>query len=460
MIPVVTLIVIGIQIYDSIKSSQIQINLVLHTHETINSLKDVLISTINAETDQRGFVITGNDTYLEPYNSSLADLNAELTNLRTLVSDNVDQESKLNQSLIPLLEKRLTLLNSGIEARQKIGFSAASRIILTGQGKMVMDQIRKTISTMITEEEDLLKSRSEASSSEQQHLLTSTLISILVSSVVTVITLLVTYSKVQFNFEQINNLLESKVEKRTEELAFANAQLETANRELKFHDELQKEFINIAAHELRTPTQAILGYADMLEISPDRNRSYEEAISRNASRLYTLSSDILDVSRIESKTFKLVKSHFDLNLAIENIIKELMTRHDWEKIGKKVKLVFSSEESLILFGDEKRIGQVILNLVDNALKFTEIGTITIEAKKNNQSDYAVVTVTDTGTGIDKEILPRLFLKFASKSKSGTGLGLFMSKAIVEAHGGSIQGYNNVGSQGSTFRFTIPLKDRS
>lgn len=100
------------------------------------------------------------------------------------------------------------------------------------------------------------------------------------------------------------------------------------------------------------------------------------------------------------------------------------------------------------------------NLVDNALKFTEIGTITIEAKKNNQSDYAVVTVTDTGTGIDKEILPRLFLKFASKCKSGTGLGLFMSKAIVEAHGGSIQGYNNVGSQGSTFRFTIPLKDRS
>lgn len=219
---------------------------------------------------------------------------------------------------------------------------------------------------------------------------------------------------------------------------------------MKNQDELQKEFINVAAHELRTPTQAILGYADMLEQSPSRNRQYELAISRNASRLYTLSDDILDVARIESQTFIIERSDFDLNQAIEKVITEIMARHDWQEIREKIKLVFTPNESIVLFGDEGRIGQVIFNVVDNALKFTEKGTITISVEKNNRNNSVIITVTDTGIGIDKEILPRLFSKFASKSKSGTGLGLFIAKAIVEAHGGSIQGYNTIGSKGSTF----------
>jgi two-component system sensor histidine kinase VicK len=231
-------------------------------------------------------------------------------------------------------------------------------------------------------------------------------------------------------------------------------ELEMKTIELEKLNTIQNEFINIAAHELRTPTQAILGYSDMLEQSPERNQNYEKVIARNAQRLGILASDILDVSRIESQTLKLNKLNFDLNEEAENVIKDVMERRDWEKNTDSVKFIFEPKESIILFGDKQRIYQVILNLVNNALKFTENGTITIAIEK--QKNNAVITVTDTGMGIDKVIQPRIFSKFATKSNSGTGLGLFISKAIVEANGGHIQASNNLDGKGATFWFKLPL----
>jgi two-component system, OmpR family, sensor histidine kinase VicK len=231
-------------------------------------------------------------------------------------------------------------------------------------------------------------------------------------------------------------------------------ELEMKTIELEKLNTMQNEFINIAAHELRTPTQAILGYSDMLEQSPERNQMYEKTIARNAQRLGLLASDILDVARIESQTLKLNKSNFDLNQEAENVIKDVMERREWDKNGNSVNFIFEPKESIILFGDKQRIYQVLFNLVNNALKFTENGTITIAIEK--QKNNAVITVTDTGMGIDREIQPRIFSKFATKSNSGTGLGLFISKAIVEAHGGHIQASNNLDEKGATFWFKLPL----
>jgi two-component system, OmpR family, sensor histidine kinase VicK len=231
-------------------------------------------------------------------------------------------------------------------------------------------------------------------------------------------------------------------------------ELEMKTIELEKLNTMQNEFINIAAHELRTPTQAILGYSDMLEQSSERNQSYEKTIARNAQRLHILATDILDVARIESRTLKLNKSSFGLNQEAENVIKDVMERREWEKNSNSVKFIFEPKESIILFGDKQRIYQVLFNLVNNALKFTENGTITIAIEK--QKNNAVITVTDTGLGIDKTIQPRIFSKFVTKSNSGTGLGLFISKAIVEAHGGHIQASNNLDGKGATFLFNLPL----
>lgn len=166
-------------------------------------------------------------------------------------------------------------------------------------------------------------------------------------------------------------------------------------------------------------------------------------------------SDILDIARIESQTLKLNKSNFDLNQEIENVIKEVIERPGWTEISRNIRFVFEPKNSTIIYGDRERINQVIQNLVNNAVKFTGAGSITIGVEKNIQSKEIIVTVTDTGIGIDKEILPRIFMKFATKSKSGTGLGLFISKAIIQAHGGNIDAHNNVDCVGATFRFTIP-----
>ena len=215
--------------------------------------------------------------------------------------------------------------------------------------------------------------------------------------------------------------------------------------ELKSNEKMQKEFINIAAHELRTPTQAILGYAELSQMQ-DSNVKRDEALSKivkNAERLQRLTEDILDVTRIESETVKLNKSKFDLSDMAASVLDDY---RNGIKNGKNLKLVLlNADKPAFVVADRGRISQVLSNLVSNALKFTKSGTISVsaeEVKNDDKKKEFIVSVKDTGTGIDSDILPRLFTKFVSKSDTGTGLGLFISKSIVEAHGGRIWAENN------------------
>jgi two-component system sensor histidine kinase VicK len=253
-----------------------------------------------------------------------------------------------------------------------------------------------------------------------------------------------------------------------EQLEELNKRLTEANEQLKVHNKIQKDFVNIAAHELRTPIQPILGLSEILRskiVSDGRSRVGDEqkildAIIRNAKRLQRLTEDILDVTRIESYSLKLKKERFNLNDLISNAVQDY--RNEIEKNDRDIKLLESpSNQDIILEADRSRITQVISNLVGNAIKFTTEGTISIstQRKDNNQ---VIVSIKDTGSGIDHEILPRLFTKFSAKSFEGTGLGLFISKNIVEAHGGKIWAENNndaYGEKGATFYFLLPLIDQ-
>jgi len=238
-------------------------------------------------------------------------------------------------------------------------------------------------------------------------------------------------------------------------------ELQRANEQLKVHDKMQKEFINIAAHELRTPTQAILGYSELLEsemtandVGSNGKAEMVDALRRNALRLQRLTSDILDVTRIESNTLKLNKERVDLNEKIKNVAKDM--KHEIPP-GKDVEIVAEpSEKEIFVMADRTRIYEVMANLVKNAVKFTDHGKIIISAEKNEKDNEAIVRVKDSGTGIDRDMIPRLFTKFATKSDQGTGLGLFISKNVVEAHGGQIWGMNNKDGSGATFSFSLPL----
>lgn len=256
-----------------------------------------------------------------------------------------------------------------------------------------------------------------------------------------------------------NNRLKKIVEEKTKNLKIAVNSLEKANEELKQHDNMQKEFINVAAHELRTPIQTIIGYCEMISIAPKNTNKYLESIRRNAERLSSLTDDILDITRIESNKLKIEKSEFDLKEKINNVIKDLDIK-DKNDRKQNIEFISSFNEQIIVFADKIRIYQVISNLLKNALKFTPNGKITVilEKAERNDKKFIVVRIKDDGKGIDPQVLPILFKKFVTKSETGTGLGLYISKNIIEAHGGSIRGYNNLDGKGATFEFTLPLDE--
>lgn len=266
-----------------------------------------------------------------------------------------------------------------------------------------------------------------------------------------------------------NKRLEGAVESRTvqlkktnESLTESNSLLASANKQLEIHDNMQKEFINVAAHELRTPIMPILGEAELIENDISENEfasvSKEQisSIIRNAKRLDRLAADILDVTNIEGKSLKLNKSAFDINEILSELVTEYSRQieNDQSK-GKRLKIQYDPIHVRI-FADRYRITQVISNIINNAIKFTEQGSITIEGTMN--SDELRIKITDTGKGIDKEIVNRLFDKFVSRSEQGTGLGLFISKNIMKSHGGTITGFNNENGTGATFVFTLPLNN--
>ena len=243
---------------------------------------------------------------------------------------------------------------------------------------------------------------------------------------------------------------------------------------LKEADQMKNQFIDVAAHELRTPVQPIIGLSEVLRstINDTKQRELLDVIVRNAKRLQRLTEDILDVTKIESHSLNLKKERFDLTELISNTIQDATGQSEKVNNGK-LKLVFynhdNDKQSNIIYADKPRITQVLLNLLNNAIKFTEEGTISVKirsSRQNNKDDNIIVSVQDTGDGIDPEIMPRLFTKFATKSEKGTGLGLFICKSIVEAHGGRMWAENNADTtlekrtRGATFYFSLPLVNES
>jgi signal transduction histidine kinase len=178
-------------------------------------------------------------------------------------------------------------------------------------------------------------------------------------------------------------------------------------------------------------------------------------IARNARRLQRLSEDILDIARIESSSLTLHKSLFNLKDVLMLLVEDC--RKQIQMDGREVKIIHKQLDDLEVYADKERIMQVLGNLLSNALKFTKQGTITVHSEQSNDKSQLIVKVTDTGLGIDPALLLRLFTKFATKSDKGTGLGLYISKSIVETHGGKIWAENNHDGKGSTLTFTLPVQ---
>ena len=266
--------------------------------------------------------------------------------------------------------------------------------------------------------------------------------------------------------------------------------LEELNEELRLRDIAQREFINTAAHELRTPIQPILGLSEIvLKSNKDQDlNEYLVIIARNAERLHRLTNNILDVTKIEGKILRLDKELVNLDMLISSLVTEYQTALERKRIGKVGKYDKDSNNEddynkharglfchilynlpsesgpLIIEVDKDRIIQVLSNLLNNALNSSHqrmirdnIAVLPIEVsmKRDNTSEEILIMVNDKGMGIDKSIIEKMFTKFVTTSDGGTGLGLYVSKSLIEAHGGRIWAYNNTDEQGATFCFTLP-----
>ena len=288
------------------------------------------------------------------------------------------------------------------------------------------------------------------------------------------------------NIHYTNNHLNDLVDERTQKLEKAivelknkeealnksNKNLLLVNDKLSLQGKSQMEFINITAHELRTPIVPIITLTELLyniikkenetqKKNPskenEKKQEFLKVIRRNCYRLYRITEDILDVTKIESQNLKLNKEMIQLSEVIGNVVNDYNEIKNEKRYGNdQVRIVYDPSKDIILVNADKgRLNQVFFNLLDNALKFTKEGNIIIAAK-NQKDDEVIVSIKDSGTGIDPEILPRLFTKFATtKSEQGTGLGLYICKNIIEAHGGRMWAEDNP-EGGSTFYFTMPM----
>jgi signal transduction histidine kinase len=281
--------------------------------------------------------------------------------------------------------------------------------------------------------------------------------------------------------------------------------LEEVNEELNCKDQLKDEFINIAAHELRAPIQPIIGLSEVIRSRRSKSsrssnigapkggndEEFLDAIVRNAKRLQSLSENILDITKIESRTLKLNKEKFNINEKIRNVINDIKSKKEEDVI--QISFDNPKVDPIVVEADSIRIYQVISNLLTNAVKSTKksigssgsgknngsddgdvSGTITVftdikynntygkndntssSISNHNDEDEVIISIKDRGTGIDPDIQDKLFSKFVTKSDTGSGLGLYISKGIVEAHGGKIWAENNTDGKGATFSFSLPI----
>jgi signal transduction histidine kinase len=278
--------------------------------------------------------------------------------------------------------------------------------------------------------------------------------------------------------EELNRQLKATVVHLRESINHLNK----VNKDLNTKYNNQREFVSLAAHELRCPIMPILGILELLEYEFETDKKeiklqkeQFERLVRNTRRLERLASEILDITKIDDQSLRLNKEYFSLKDTVLDLIQD--HRRQLEKSNASMKLLYKfrieeekeeiptrqddSSPNIFINADKIRINQVIDNLLTNAIKFTEEGTVSVSItckKGENHTDTIVVRVKDTGTGIHTEILPRLFSKFVTRSDMGTGLGLFISKNIVEAHGGKIWGENNTDGKGATFVFSLPSKN--
>lgn len=466
-----------------------------HSYRVLRTIQTVFSKTQDAETGVRGYVITGDEAFLEPYRKATLHLRFDLERLRFLTRDNPARAGQ-----IALLERQvrseLNTLSAGIALFRAKGFSAVQSLTRTGIGKRQMDAIRRNIATVEQAENELLAQRDEESKR-------STRVRILTFWVATLFNLAL-LSSVYFL------LARDLAERRRVEMSLreATADAENANR-------AKSEFISSVSHELRTPLNAVIGFSKLLlnpRVGPlnEDQKVYSQDIVQSSEHLLQLINDILDISKVEAGKMTLDLAPFDLAELLHSSLGIVREKARQENLRLEAEFAPEITEMPLVVADRRKIKQVVYNLLSNAVKFTpEGGAVTVSARPARPGEFleaalpdivasnatrrkrskthvkkdanaeptpaapqishhlaapraVVISVRDTGIGIPLDQQARVFGAFEqidssyARQQAGTGLGLALTKRMVELHGGTVWLESEEG-RGSTFSFSLPLR---
>ena len=454
---------IGFVSYRSTLDLTADAELVKHTHEVLERLESLLSLMTDAETGQRGFLITGNDEFLEPYDRAVKSIGDEFDHLKRLTSDNATQQQRLEQ-LAPVMAKRLAAASKVIETRRSEGFDAAKAALIGNQGKQLHDYIRQIIGEMKDDELRLL-SRHEAVTKTSTR---RTLLVIVLGSVVALVCVV---------GAQWIIVLDLAKRRRAEALLqAANLELSVQTERALTADRLKSAFLATMSHELRTPLNSILGFTGFIlqglagPLNAKQTKQLE--MVRGSSRhLLELINDVLDISKIEAGQLEMTRAPFNVRMSIDKVIGVVGPLAKKEGVPLHVHMPATMRE---LISDQRRFEQILLNLLSNAIKFTAQGDVSLSAEivsrsvtngdaglLNDPHDVLCVSVSDTGIGIKPDDLASLFQPFRqietdlSRTHEGTGLGLAISRRLAELLGGEIHAASEYG-KGSVFTLKLPF----
>ena len=476
--------VLGIALYQHTIAVQDSRGLGKHTESVLRKLDEVQTLVLEVDAGMRGFVVTGNDTYLVSYNNAKQKIGPVLEEIRALTAEHPEQVPALQQ-LQSLTNEFIAEVTRKVELRKEGGYEASIYQIVSQRDKTIADNLRLTIEQMKAVEMD----RVEAAEKRLDQSFYRTIWILLIGSVAGILALAVANYLVSSEFKKrrqaefalidANRGLEEKVEQRTAELKSANEILEARNeerehllenekaarKEAEIANRLRDEFIATVSHELRTPINSILGWARMMKsgvLDDAKSEKGLNTIIRNSETQFRLIEDLMDVSRLISGKLELDRTLLDPADLIETAVESIKPSAD-AKHHSLEKDIDPALHRRLIDGDRNRLMQIFSNLLANAVKFTsEGGSIIITAKANG--DVLEVNVADTGIGISEQFLPQVFERFrqdysSHRANGGLGLGLAVVRNLVEMHGGQVRAASEGTGKGSTFTVELPFADQ-
>jgi len=514
--PSIVVVVLGIATFIGLSEARVSREAVIHTRDVIESTLATLSDLQDAETGERGFIITGEERYLEPYNRGLASLRVDSARLRQLTRDNPTQQLRLD-TLSVLIGQRLALLAEGVDRRRAISFDSAAGIVRAGQGKTLMDGVRLRIAKINATEQRILDERRAV---QQQHeqivsliIILGTVAGVILALVLNGMLLRSTEAEIQLarEVESRNQQLEEQnveLEQQAVQLQDQAAELEMQNEQLQATSETladqatelemqaeqleatvraldeqsrvaeaaraaaeianraKSDFLATMSHELRTPLNAIAGYAQLMQLGvpepvPSAHLDYLTRIQQSQRHLLGVINSVLNFARIEAGS--VVYDLRDVQIAALLAEVEPLVAPQMQTRGHKYACL-PCDPSLVIRADPDKVRQILLNLLSNAIKFTpSSGEIILSAEPlldDPEEKFAAIRVSDTGLGVPPDKLATIFDPFVqvesshNRTAEGTGLGLAISRELARGMGGDLVVESSLG-QGSTFTLTLP-----